>query len=213
MPYVDTFITPQALHIAVWKLTEDVSQLLSLWGDAVLPENFDKATSDKRRREILATALIIRQYWGCDVPVRHAENGAPLIDSGFISISHTTSHIAVAFHPTRPVGVDIEVLGTKAIRVAGRFMSSSEVAALPEDDATFANGLSLRAVAIHLAWSVKEAVYKIHPNAVEFREDIILDSFSNIPYGFVNVNLPAENHRMYAYYTLYDGCSLAWALD
>ena len=213
MPYIETIVTPQALHIAVWQLTEELSQLKALWGDVAMPENFAKSTSDKRRREILATALLIRHYWGCDVPVRHSDNGAPLIDQGYISISHTASYVVAAFHPTRRIGVDIEALGARAPRVSKRFMSSSEIVALPDETETLANGISARNVTIHLAWSVKEAVYKIHPEAVEFREDIILDRFESMSNGCVEVALPGINLRTTAYYTLYNDCSLAWVVE
>lgn len=213
MPFAEIIHTPQSLHIAVWQLNEDLPQLLLLWGDGVLPEDFNKAASDKRRREILATALLLRHYWGCDMPLQHAHNGAPIINQGYISISHTASYVVAAFHPTRRIGVDIEILGTKATRVVERFLSSREVAALPDDSTLLVNGLSSRSAAIHLAWSVKEAIYKIHPDAVEFREDIILEAFEDLPDGCVVANLPAENCCLKAYYTLYNDCSLAWTIE
>lgn len=213
MPYIETIVTPQSLHIGIWHLTEDVPQLVALWGKAEMPPNYARATSDKRQREIAATALLIRHMRGCDIAVQHTDNGAPYIDRGYISISHTSSYVAVAFHPTRRVGIDIEMLGTKAIRVMERFMSSEEMASLPHNDAHLADGVSARAAAIHLAWSVKEAVYKICPHAVEFREDILIERFKELPSGTVNVHLPSLNHSIEAHYTLYRGCSLAWALE
>ena len=213
MPYIETISTPQEIEIAVWRLTEELSQLLAMWGDAPLPANFDKASSEKRKREILATALLLRRYWGYDTPLLHADNGAPIIEQGNISISHTTTHVVAAFHPTRRIGVDIETLGTKVARVASRFMSSDELASLPDDTAETSGDISCRLAAMHIAWSVKEAIYKIYPTAVEFREDIILSPISHRLEGSTLATLTLDNKNITAHYTLYNGCSLAWVAE
>lgn len=206
MPYIETIVTPQSLHIGIWQLTEELPQLVALWGNAEMPENYARATSEKRQREILATALLIRNLCGRDIPVQHTQEGAPYIEQGNISISHTSTYVAVAFHPTCRIGVDIETLGTKAVRVAERFMSQQELAHLPNDEAS-------RATAIHMTWSAKEAVYKIYPQAVEFREDIILSPFIELPHGAVDAHLTTLNRHIKAHYTLYNGCSLAWVIE
>ncbi len=211
MPHIDTFTTNQSVVIAVWQLTETLSQLLEQWGDTPLPLNFTEITSERRQCEILATRLLLRHHYGRDIELHHHPNGAPYIDTENISISHCKSHIAIAMHPSRQVGIDIETLGQRAVRTATRFLSSMEYAALP-DETTLIEGIEARTATLHIAWSVKEAVFKIYPTAVEFRRDIILPSLMSIPTGTIEVDLPTLNTTTTAHYTLYDGCSLAWAL-
>ena len=213
MPYCQTFTTPQQIHIAIWHLTETLDELMKLWGKEEYPQRFIEANAEKRRREILATALLMREYFGRDIALRHAPNGAPLIDEGNISISHTATHIAIALHPTCRVGIDIEKIGNRAERVVSRFMSANELAQLPQEDTSYTNGITDRALAIHMAWSVKEAVFKIHPTAIEFRRDIILSPMHTLPPGSVTAHLSDSDTPIEAHYTLYDGCSLAWTLQ
>ena len=210
MPYCDTLITPQQIHIAIWQLTETLDELMMLWGKDDYPQRFMNVQAEKRRREILATALLLREYFGHDVELRHAPNGAPLIDECNISISHTGTHIAIALHPTCRVGVDIETIGRRAERVVSRFMSVEEVAQLPQEENLPAGDTTQRLIAIHMAWSVKEAIYKIHPTAVEFRRDIILSPMKALPSGSVTAHLSDSDTPIEAHYTLYEGCSLAW---
>lgn len=212
MPHCHTITTEQGVRIDIWRIDETLEQLLDLWGDAQLPSNYKVATATKRQREIVATALLMRHRFAQDLELRHAPNGAPIIDTGNISISHTATHVAIATHPSRQVGIDIETLGNRATRVATRFLSPHELQALPLDDTAVEAGHSCRGVAIHLAWSVKEAVYKVHPHAVEFREDIILTPFTTLPSGSVEAHLPAIYTTIEAHYTLFDGCTLAWVI-
>lgn len=208
MPYCETVITTQQIHIAIWHLTETLDELMILWGKSDYPQHFIDAKADKRRREILATALLLRQYFGYDVELRHAPNGAPIIDKGNISISHTATHIAIALHPTRYVGVDIETIGQRAIRVASRFLSPNELALLPDEEDSVAYS-----TAIHIAWSVKEAIFKIHPTAIEFRRDIILSPIPTTRSGSVMACLSDNITPIEAHYTHYDGCILAWSVQ
>ena len=212
MPYCETIITPQHTHIAIWRLTEQLDALLAMWGDAPLPAHYHTAQALKRKREIVATALLMRQHFGQDIELRHAPNGAPIIDNGYISISHTSTHIAIATHATAQVGVDIETLGERAPRVAPRVLSQSEIEKLPGNDSTQCISISDRNAAIHIAWSVKEAIYKIHPTAVEFRRDIILTQPITLPTGTITALVSDSTTPITAHYTLYNDCSLAWAV-
>lgn len=213
MPYCTTIRPSSGIEIALWHLTEELSELLTLWGDAELPAHFHTAKAEKRRREIVATALLMRHHLGKDVVLQHAPNGAPLIDNGYISISHTSTHVAVATHHTRHIGVDIERMGNRAERVMSRFLSTQEIAALPDEGNMLPCKATHRTAAIHIAWSVKEAVYKVHPTAVEFCEDIILTPLTSLPDGTTTAQLPATGTTLQAHYTLYDGCSLAWVVE
>lgn len=212
MPYCETFVTPQQIYIGIWQLTETLDELITLWGKDDYPQHFIDARADKRRCEILATALLLRNLIGDDVELRHAPNGCPIIDSGYISISHTATHVAVALHATRMVGVDIETIGNRAVRVAPRFMSPEELAHLPQEDSSIIDNTTPRTATIHITWSVKEAVYKVFPTAIEFRRDIILSPIQALPSGSVDVLLHNNSTCIEAHYTLYKGCSLAWVV-
>ena len=213
MPYCETILTAQNVRIATWHLTETIDELMALWGTNTFPQHYAEARAEKRQCEIMATALLLRELFGEDIELRHSSNGAPIIDKGNISISHTITHVAIAHHPTRRVGIDIETIGERAVRVAPRILSPDEMALLPQDEGRPVCNTTPRTAAIHIAWSVKEAVYKIHPTAIEFRRDIILSPIEALPSGSVTAHLNDSDTPIEAHYTLYNGCSMAWAVE
>jgi 4'-phosphopantetheinyl transferase EntD len=213
MPYCETITTAQSLHIAVWHLSEELPTLLAMWGDEPLPYHYHASNNEKRCREIVATALLLRQYFGKDVAWHHTPEGAPRIDNYNISISHTHDYVAIALHPTRRVGIDIETIQERALRIAPRFMSESELAQLPPEEELLPDGTASRAIAIHMTWSIKEAVYKIHSTAVDFRNHIAVAQLHALPHGTTTVHLPATDTTIEAHYRRYDSCSLAWVID
>ncbi len=104
-----------------------------------------------REREREAVREIIRRVLGEGVEIAHDRYGAPKVSVGSvnISVSHSFTAAAVAFDSVRPVGVDIEQWRPQLRRVAGRFLTESELAREVTDDCL------LR------AWTAKEATYKV----------------------------------------------------
>ncbi len=62
---------------------------------------------------------------------------------GYVSLSHSATHAAAVFHPSRPVGIDIEGPRAQLERIAQKFCTPQEI-----------NG-PLRHI-----WGAKEAMYK-----------------------------------------------------
>ena len=76
--------------------------------------------------------------------------------------THTRGYVAVALHPEREVGIDIEQVSERALKVADRFMCGEELAGqaealkgCPEE----AEQAALYYVLLH--WSAKETLYKL----------------------------------------------------
>ncbi len=206
MPYCETLTPCHDIRIGIWRLTEELDELLALWGNVALPENYLAAKADKRKREILAVSLLLRHCLGEDRVLHHHADGSPYIEGCNISISHTNGYVAIALHPTYRIGIDIEQLGERAPRVARRFISSDELLALPAEQ---------QSEAIHLCWSAKEALYKLHPEgSADFLHDIHLSPVTTLPSGTLSATLRAVPKKNFTvYYCLYDTCSLAYTIS
>lgn len=87
------------------------------------------------------------------VNLHYSENGKPLADNGFVSISHSGDMVAVALS-SLPVGVDIEKLGVRFDfnRLASRFFADGELQYFLESPTEY------RFLEI---WTKKEAYSKI----------------------------------------------------
>lgn len=104
-----------------------------------------------RRREYVATRVLRTMVFGND-PILYNEVGAPYIMSeGFVSISHAQNVVGLAFSETHPVGLDLEPIRPKALRVCHKFLSNVEKEKL--DDSNVETMIKV--------WSGKEALYKL----------------------------------------------------
>ncbi len=136
-----------------------------------LHHQVENVRSENRRHEIITEGVMVKELFGENVSLAHRESGAPyLVEKGEevgtnISISHCEGLVAVAHCRDRKVGVDVEVVSDRVMRVCDRVLSADEI--------RFA-GSSV--VLNTLAWTAKEALFKLIPETgVDFRADLHLD--------------------------------------
>lgn len=163
----------EGASVLIWKITETEDELMRLLSnfDAYEPE-FNQLKSNKRKFEFLAARIALNQLAGCEILVGYSPDGKPLcVDNGLkISISHSGSWVAVMIHSTYEVGIDIEVPTDRFLKLYQRFLNKSEQTSLFD-----ANDLRK----VQLAWSAKEALYKIIGNeAVNFDKQLEVMDFA-----------------------------------
>ena len=138
---------------ALWEVTEIESELTY----ASLESCPDDIVHPQKRLEWLAGRALIRslaESYGVNyVGLRKDEFGKPFLKehSGQISLSHSYPFVAAQWHPSLPVGIDLEQPKDKLLQVASRVFSMDELA-----DA----GNHLTKLCIY--WCAKEALYKIY---------------------------------------------------
>lgn len=140
----------------VWKITESEEELRA---ELEHPELYaDKVSNlkpgSRRMLEVLAVRRAMKElFYGQEQRVEYDEHGRPSLAGGpYISISHTKGYVAVITDDV-PVGIDIERREHRVQRVTSQFLRHEELAMLamtPDND-----------LALHLAWSAKEAAFKI----------------------------------------------------
>lgn len=154
----------------VWKITETEDELRASLGH---PEYFAEKVKNlkpgsRRMLEVLAVRRAMKElFYGEEQRIGYDEHGAPSllprIDSALsefnassplpsISISHTRDYVAV-ITDAQPVGIDIERREQRVQRVTSHFLRHEELAVLALSADTD--------LALHLAWSAKEAAFKV----------------------------------------------------
>lgn len=112
-----------------------------------IPSNDDLTA---RQREKEAENRLLKSLFG-DVELRHNESGKPLLDGYNISVSHTVNHnggfIAVIYSKGKEVGIDIEYVSNRILKIASRFLRNDEHPNTINDHLIF--------------WCAKEAMYKL----------------------------------------------------
>jgi phosphopantetheinyl transferase len=164
------FISGEGVRLLVWDLTESIDEL-SKQLTSFNETEFDKIVSEKRKREFLGVQVAMKELLGKEVQISHDVDGKPFLsdDSYQISISHSKNWIAVMAHPTCSIGIDVECPNDKIQKIYTRFLSNVEQKDL-------SNGKNINQLL--LAWSVKEALYKIiGKEAVDFANQLRIFHF------------------------------------
>ena len=155
-----------------WKLTESWQELLGHCTTKKIKIDFDSLPqSDKRRCEQLAEYLLLSHYFmGIHVKLGHDEHGAPRIlgfDDIYLSISHTRGMVMIALSEHEPMGIDVECISERVVKVRHKFVNDTENADIS----------SVNATDLTLVWTAKEAMYKLAGVAgASLRDDFTIRS-------------------------------------
>lgn len=138
----------------VWRMDESVEELLTLLDRPEEQADFlRRVTAEGRRRERLASRVLLKQLIGEEPRVDYHPSGAPfLVDWPLhVSISHTRGY-AAAILGDSPTGIDIEYRSDRVLRIRSRFMT-------PEEERGIDSAHEVEHLLLH--WCAKETLFKI----------------------------------------------------
>lgn len=162
-------------------------------GEALVPDRFFSEQEEREYRQLgsarrmcerAATLRLLHCALGVEEALHHHRSGKPYLAAGShrISISHARRHVAVALHPCREAGIDVEEISRNFARIAPRYLSADELARCTAP------------VQQCVAWCAKEVVYKlVGEEAASFAERIRLSRFDVGEEGSVAALFSGEN--------------------
>ena len=173
--------------ILIWEMTESIDEIQAmLLQPELFTDDYSALTNDKRRREFLASRLALSKLFGKEVKIEYKTDGKPYIphEETQISITHSGKWIAVMAHPTRICGIDLECRTEKFRKLYKRFLNPDEQKYLfDETDLT----------KVQLAWSAKEALFKIIGNeAVDFANHLHIEPFNTEYLALKAIHIPSN---------------------
>jgi phosphopantetheine--protein transferase-like protein len=169
-------------HLAIWSITEPVSFF----------ETDVKLTVDIQNEERKIQHLAVRLLFKLMMPdadlnnMVMADNGKPYLQGVpfHFSFSHCKGYAAVAVSDKDSIGIDIETIHPRILKVAHKFLNESEknlIAALPE-------AAQLNQMAFF--WAAKEAMYKQYENlGIDFAKDFNVLQIANEQKGVVSAQI------------------------
>lgn len=163
--------------LGVWECNDSLScDLESLALNKTDHEYFAKIKTDIGKKQFVGVRLLLRHMLPEmeAIDLQKTNNGRPFIKGAKqkISISHSGDFVAVLISENNEVGVDIELIGDKAVRVKNKFMSDFEL------DCFEKLNPDLRRDFTHLLWGAKEALFKLYAKGeLSFKENLVLDPF------------------------------------
>ncbi len=168
MPLLIENFAKQNSISAIWKIDEPKS----FFEEKTELSNEDKKlirsiSSHKRQIEVLAVRFLLKTM-GISRIIRYSDSGKPLIDNGFISISHSDDLIGFIWHPDKVCGIDIEPVSIRMKRIAQKAFSESEISMYGYDPEK-----------LTLLWCCKETIYKMSDlKGLSFKDNINIISVS-----------------------------------
>lgn len=183
-------IVSDSFELAVWRIEEPLSFFKSHFDS--LPD----IQNENKKLQWLATRFLSKQLVGAEAEVLNNETGKPHLKdpTHHISISHCPRFAAVIAGKTVEVGVDLEPVHNKVDRVAKKFLTENELAAIGTDN---------RIEKLILYWSAKESLYKLHgEGGVDFKTQLLIKPFELIQEGSLSAAI-ATPVRAFANLTIH----------
>ena len=161
----------------LWKITEDFD---TLFNEVPLKDSSLKRLKDMKseshQKGFLAVRMLLKHLDYTDFDLYYDEFGKPhikpqgcSIKEVEISISHSNDFSAVVISEQK-VGLDLEQLKEKTLKIAPRFMDVSHLDNLSQDE---------KIKKATVVWGIKECIFKIkNEKGISFPNHIFEDDFS-----------------------------------
>ncbi|RZS97072.1 4'-phosphopantetheinyl transferase family protein [Cecembia calidifontis] len=136
--------------------------------------SFANISRDDKRVEWKGARLAIKSALDCiSLPYpgffkdEHGKSH-PMDGYGYVSLTHTKGIAAAIFHKDMPVGIDLDYVREKVVRLGPKFLDPKEIAFLNND-----------ALLYTIAWSAKESIFKCQGRkGISLKSNILLEPFS-----------------------------------
>lgn len=170
MPLFKNIYINDATTVFLWEITEEYNELfrqVSLKDTSLA--RMEKMKSESHQKGFLSVRMLLQHCGYSDFDLYYDELGKPhLKDGKHISISHSFDFAAIALSDEN-IGIDIEQVKEKVLRIAPRFMEMWHLENLSEADQM------KKATVI---WGTKEAIFKIKNEAgISFPDHIFEKPF------------------------------------
>lgn len=147
----------------------EIKSVPSNYQKYLLPDELNRLfqfNSEIRKQEYIATR-VLRTFLFGRLPFHYSPNGAPSIESvSNISISHSCTQVGLACCDDFPIGLDIEPIREKVLRVKHKFLSKEEKQVF---DTSSVEEMTR-------VWSAKEALYKLAGRkGIIFSDSLLLE--------------------------------------
>ena len=157
MPLLPQHIDIEDVKIDFLRTDDAADELLAVIANnlsAVEKTVYQSFKNDRRRREWLATRILLKEMLGHYPQIVYDANGAPMLsgvaNTYYISVSHTDGIVAALLSKHR-AGIDIERVTKRVLRIKDKFLMPVEYNYIPDCEL-----LHL----LYIQWCAKEAMYK-----------------------------------------------------
>lgn len=199
------------VRFAIWRIEESAEDLISrLQLDERERALLSRLNKGKRTLHWLATRVLLRRMLDTSdfIDCPSDENGKPYL-ANFpqrISLTHSFDYAAVMMSDFGEVGIDLELIKPKILRIADKFMKTAELDAI--------GGQHVEK--LYACWCAKEAVYKLQGNkGVSFKDNMTIHPFDFQDQGvlFLELDAPNRTEVFKVYYERFQEYMLGYVME
>jgi phosphopantetheinyl transferase len=182
MPFFYQQNINETRHLAIWSITEPVSFF----------ETDVKLAVDIQNEERKIQHLAVRLLFKLMMPEADlnnmvmGDNGKPYLQGVpfHFSFSHCKGYAVVAVSDTDPIGIDIEIIHPRILKVAHKFLNDNEKGMLVD----LSGEEQLKQMAF--LWAAKEAMYKQHEQlGIDFAKDFNVQGLARENRGMITAQI------------------------
>ena len=196
MPILQTKQIDSSVSYCVWQITEAEEFFFSHLRLAAADEQYIRSQKlPVRRLEKLACRAALAHLLETDyVPVSYRSDDAPQLDGFYLSFSHCKNYSAAVLSSVSPVGIDIEPIGERILKLSHKFLNNRELESFDLSNI----------IQMHFCWGAKEALYKASPEKISnYVDDLrILGDF---PHCFGEIVAKPRSRHLKLYSEVIDG--------
>ncbi|MFC2104511.1 4'-phosphopantetheinyl transferase family protein [Bacteroidota bacterium] len=195
------------VEFGIWEITEDYDALRS---DLILDEKdietVESFKNHKRKLEWLSVRTLLKNMLGKDGKIVYGPERKPYLhnNSFNISISHSNNFTSILMSKKKRVGLDLEFMTSKILRIADKFLRPEELEHIIKDQELYH---------LYLHWCAKEALYKICDKVdINFVTNLSIEPFKPKEKGIITgtVNNSYMNEKFVLNYFTLKNYSIVW---
>lgn len=195
------------VKFGLWEITEDYDTLRSELKldqeDIATVENFK---NHRRKLEWLSVRILLKRMLGKDSKIVYGPERKPYLHNNLynISISHSKKFTAILIGKKRRVGLDLEFMTSKILRIADKFLRPEELENIEKDQELYH---------LYLHWCAKEALYKICDKVdINFVTNLSIEPFKPKVKGLISgtVNNSYMNEKFVLDYFTLKNYAIVW---
>lgn len=171
MPQTEIRQINDQTYMGFWKITETIPELMAQLKTLRPTKEIPTYKSEVRQKEWLASRILayqlLEKFTSEQIVLRSNEDGKPIFPETklHVSISQSAEQVVVAVSACYEVGIDIEKIKPKALKLAFKFLSANELAFVQQNE-----------IKACLYWSAKETLFKMYSRKqLHFIENLLLE--------------------------------------
>ncbi len=211
MPIVWSKNLAEKGKIAIWEISESEEELYNMLQLDEKEQQHFQTLSLARQKQWLGSRVLLRTLLQTEQPIELNidEHRKPFLNNFpfEISISHANHMAAVIIYEGKKVGIDIEKISERILKIKNKFLSTEELKFISST-----NELEQ----LHVCWGAKESLFKLYgKGSLPFIDGIKINAFEYSKTGQVaaSIAIPAYHANFNVQYLKYEDFMLTWVME